>query len=89
MEQVDLRLYAIVDPEHTGGHDLVDLTRAVAAGGATLVQLRDKVSGTPAMIEEARSRRRWRRSACRSSSMTASTWRSRSAPTVCMSARTT
>ena len=43
MEQVDLRLYAIVDPEHTGGHDLVDLTRAVAAGGATLVQLRDKV----------------------------------------------
>jgi thiamine-phosphate pyrophosphorylase len=54
MEQVDLRLYAIVDPEHAGGHDLVDLTRAVAAGGATLVQLRDKVSGTPDMIEHAR-----------------------------------
>jgi thiamine-phosphate pyrophosphorylase len=54
MEQVDLRLYAIVDPEHTGGHGLVDLTRAVAAGGATLVQLRDKVSTTPDMIEEAR-----------------------------------
>ncbi len=51
MEQVDLRLYAIVDPEHAGGHDLVDLARAVAAGGATLVQLRDKVSGTPDMIE--------------------------------------
>ena len=31
VEQVDLRLYAIVDPEHTGGHDLVELTRAVAA----------------------------------------------------------
>ena len=54
MEQVDLRLYAIVDPEHTSGHDLVDLARAVAAGGATLVQLRDKVSRTPDMIEEAR-----------------------------------
>jgi thiamine-phosphate pyrophosphorylase len=54
VEQVDLRLYAIVDPEHTGGHDLVDLTRAVAAGGATLVQLRDKVSATPVMIEKAR-----------------------------------
>jgi thiamine-phosphate pyrophosphorylase len=54
VEQVDLRLYAIVDPEHTGAHDLVDLARAVAAGGATLVQLRDKVSSTPAMIERAR-----------------------------------
>ncbi len=54
VEQVDLRLYAIVDPEHTGGHDLVALTRAVAAGGATLVQLRDKVSDTPAMIAQAR-----------------------------------
>ena len=54
MEQLDLRLYAIVDPENTGGHDLIDLARAVAAGGATLVQLRDKVSGTAHMIEEAR-----------------------------------
>src|SRR5580692_503068 len=54
MDQVDLRLYAIVDPEHTGGHGLVDLARAVAAGGATLVQLRDKVSSTPAMVERAR-----------------------------------
>jgi thiamine-phosphate pyrophosphorylase len=54
MEQLDLRLYAIVDPENTGGHDLIDLARAVAAGGATLVQLRDKVSDTAHMIEEAR-----------------------------------
>jgi thiamine-phosphate pyrophosphorylase len=45
LEQVDLRLYAIVDPEHTGGHDLVELTRAVARGGATRVHLRDKVNG--------------------------------------------
>jgi thiamine-phosphate pyrophosphorylase len=57
MEQLDLRLYAIVDPENTGGHDLVDLARAVAAGGATLVQLRDKVSDTAHMIAEARALR--------------------------------
>jgi thiamine-phosphate pyrophosphorylase len=54
MEQLDLRVYAIVDPENTGGHDLIDLARAVAAGGATLVQLRDKVSDTVGMIEKAR-----------------------------------
>ena len=54
MEQVDLRLYAIVDPEHTGGHDLLELARAVARGGATLVQLRDKVSSTADMIAQAR-----------------------------------
>ena len=53
MEQLDLRLYAIVDPENAGGHDLVDLARAVAAGGATVVQLRDKVNVTAHMIEEA------------------------------------
>ncbi|SRR6266852_2581492 len=54
MEHLDLRLYAIVDPENAGGHDLVDLARAVAAGGATLVQLRDKVNESAHMIEEAR-----------------------------------
>src|SRR5258708_39814824 len=54
MEQLDLRLYAIVDPENTGSHDLVDLARAVAAGGATLVQLRDKVNDDARVVEEAR-----------------------------------
>jgi thiamine-phosphate pyrophosphorylase len=54
IEQLDLRLYAIVDPQNTGGHDLIDLARAVAAGGATLVQLRDKVNDTGRMVEEAR-----------------------------------
>lgn len=54
MEQLDLRLYAIVDPENTGGHDLLDLARAIAAGGATLVQLRDKVNDVAHMVEEAR-----------------------------------
>jgi thiamine-phosphate pyrophosphorylase len=51
---VDLRLYALIDPDHAGGHDLVDLARQVAAGGATLVQLRDKRSETRAMIEDVR-----------------------------------
>ena len=51
---VDLRLNAIVDPERSGGHDLAELARLCAEGGATLIQLRDKVSETRAMVEEAR-----------------------------------
>src|SRR5882672_10412051 len=51
---VDLRVYALVDPEHAGGHALADLARLVAQGGATLVQLRDKRSETRRMIEHAR-----------------------------------
>jgi len=51
---VDLRLYALVDPERAAGWSLPDLARRVAQGGATLVQLRDKQSGTRAMIDEAR-----------------------------------
>lgn len=51
---LDLRLYAIVDPRVAGGHDLVALARAVTAGGATLVQLRDKTGDTRAMIARAR-----------------------------------
>ena len=51
---VDLRLNAIVDPERSGGRDLADLARLCAQGGATLVQLRDKVSETRAMVEAAR-----------------------------------
>src|SRR5262245_29898755 len=50
----DLRLYALVDPEHSGGRDLPDLARLVAEGGATLVQLRDKRSDTRPMVERAR-----------------------------------
>ena len=50
----DLRLYAIVDSEHAGGHALPELARRVAEGGATLVQLRDKQGETRAMVERAR-----------------------------------
>jgi thiamine-phosphate pyrophosphorylase len=52
--KVDLRLNAIVDPERAGGRDLAELARLCAEGGATLVQLRDKLSETRAMVESAR-----------------------------------
>jgi thiamine-phosphate pyrophosphorylase len=51
---VDLRLNAIVDPERANGRSLIELTRMVVAGGATLIQLRDKHGSTRRMIEEAR-----------------------------------
>jgi thiamine-phosphate pyrophosphorylase len=52
--KVDLRLNAIVDPERANGRSLAELTRVVVAGGATLIQLRDKHGSTRRMIEEAR-----------------------------------
>src|SRR5258708_23372032 len=55
--KVDLRLYALVDPERAGGHELPELSWLVAAGGATLVQLRDKHGDTRAMVNEARATR--------------------------------
>jgi thiamine-phosphate pyrophosphorylase len=51
---VDVRLNAIVDPERANGRALADLARMVVAGGATLIQLRDKHGSTRRMIEEAR-----------------------------------
>ena len=54
MKKVDLRLYALVDPEHAGGRTLAELARLVAQGGATLVQLRDKRGDTRSMVERAR-----------------------------------
>jgi thiamine-phosphate pyrophosphorylase len=52
--KVDLRLYALVDPERAGGRALPELARLVAQGGATLVQLRDKHGDTRSMIARAR-----------------------------------
>jgi len=52
--RLDPRLNAIVDPGRSGGHDIVALARSVAAGGATLVQLRDKQNETRIMVQEAR-----------------------------------
>jgi len=50
---VDLRLYAIIDPAVAGGRRLGDLAARIA-GSATLVQLRDKHGSTRALVEEAR-----------------------------------
>ncbi len=50
---VDLRLYALVDPTVAGGRALADLAARIASS-ATLVQLRDKHGSTRAMVEDAR-----------------------------------
>src|SRR5262249_3032920 len=52
--RVDLRLYALVDPERAGGRDLAVLARLVALGGATLVQRREMHSDTRRMVARAR-----------------------------------
>jgi thiamine-phosphate pyrophosphorylase len=53
---IDLRLYALIDPAVAGGHTLTELAARIA-GSTTLVQLRDKHSSTRAMVEEARALR--------------------------------
>jgi thiamine-phosphate pyrophosphorylase len=50
---LDLRLYALIDPAVAGGRTLTDLAACVA-GHATLVQLRDKHSDTRVLVQEAR-----------------------------------
>jgi thiamine monophosphate synthase len=47
---VDLRLYALVDPAVAGGRTLADLAGRISSS-ATLVQLRDKYGSTRAMVE--------------------------------------
>lgn len=49
----DLRLYVLLDPEQTGSHALYTLAQEIIAGGATIVQLRDKSSVTHTVIEVA------------------------------------
>ena len=53
---IDLRLYALVDPAVAGGRTLADLAGLIA-NSVTLVQLRDKHGGTRAMVEQARALR--------------------------------
>jgi thiamine-phosphate pyrophosphorylase len=47
-------LYAIVDPEHTGGRDPVEVARAVLRGGCALLQLRAKGLHDRELLELAR-----------------------------------
>jgi thiamine-phosphate pyrophosphorylase len=51
---VDLRLYALLDPERAGGATLGGLAQAVGDGGATLVQLRNKLGSTRQLVAQAR-----------------------------------
>jgi thiamine-phosphate pyrophosphorylase len=51
---VDVRLNAIVDPKRANGRALDEIARLTVAGGATLIQLRDKYGSTRRMIEAAR-----------------------------------
>ncbi len=50
----DLSLYLIADVDGAGSRDLVAITRAALAGGATLVQLRAKTMHGGAMVDLAR-----------------------------------
>ena len=56
MNSVDLRLYALLDPETAGRYDLPRLAGLIAPA-TTLVQLRDKRSGTREMIARGRALR--------------------------------
>jgi thiamine-phosphate pyrophosphorylase len=51
--RVDLSLYVLVDPARAGGRPPAEIAAAAVRGGATLIQLRDKTSGTRALVNEA------------------------------------
>lgn len=54
MSRADITLHALVDPARARSRPLAELARQAVAGGATLVQVRDKAGATRAMVEEAR-----------------------------------
>ncbi len=51
MRRFDLSLYLVLDPNLCAGIGMVETARLAVAGGATMVQLRDKHGGTKRMIE--------------------------------------
>jgi thiamine-phosphate pyrophosphorylase len=54
MKHLDLSFYLVLDPDLCSNLGMVETARAAVAGGATIVQLRDKQAGTSAMIETGR-----------------------------------
>ncbi|WP_454855811.1 thiamine phosphate synthase [Rhizobium binxianense] len=54
MKHFDLSLYLVLDPELCARIGMVETTRLAVAGGATMVQLRDKHAGTARLIETGR-----------------------------------
>lgn len=53
-QNLDLRVYFIVDPELCGGRAPEDVVRAAIAGGITLLQYRDKSNDFPRILETAK-----------------------------------
>lgn len=51
MKNFDLSLYLVLDPVLCAQIGMVETARAAVAGGATIVQLRDKYASTSALIE--------------------------------------
>ena len=51
MKPFDLSLYLVLDPDLCADIGMVETARLAVAGGATMVQLRDKLGGTARMIE--------------------------------------
>ncbi|RXT25147.1 thiamine-phosphate diphosphorylase [Rhizobium leguminosarum] len=54
MKAFNLSLYLVLDPDLCAGIGMVETARLAVAGGATMVQLRDKHAGTIRMIETGR-----------------------------------
>ncbi|MBY2998693.1 thiamine phosphate synthase [Rhizobium leguminosarum] len=54
MKAFDLSLYLVLDPDLCVGIGMVETARLAIAGGATMVQLRDKQASTIRMIETGR-----------------------------------
>lgn len=51
MKRFDLSLYLVLDPDLCAGIGMVETARFAVAGGATMVQLRDKHGGRARMVE--------------------------------------
>ncbi|WP_226580844.1 thiamine phosphate synthase [Acuticoccus sediminis] len=54
MKTFDLSLYLVLDPGLCAGTGMIETARAAVAGGATMVQLRDKTGGTDRLVETGR-----------------------------------
>ncbi len=52
--RVDHSVYVVLDPSAANGRPLTDIARAAVAGGATLLQYRDKHAATGTMVETTR-----------------------------------
>ncbi len=52
-EKFDLSVYFVLDPSVCAGRDIADVARAAVLGGATMVQLRNKVDGMDVVERQA------------------------------------